>query len=126
MNKPSILVVDDDPVILRLVSANLKIRGFDVVTAEEGESALGLMSKVMPDLVILDIMMPGMDGVEVCRRIRESSDVPVMMMSARAEVESQAAALLYGADDYVCKPFAIDDLLNRVRGMLDMPPNSAS
>lgn len=118
MDHRCVLVVDDDPIILKLVSANLRVRGFSVITAAEGESAIRVMASAPPDLVILDIMMPGVDGIEVCRRIRGCSKVPVMIMSARAEIASQVAATLYGADDYLCKPFAIDDLLSRVRALL--------
>ncbi|MDD5093606.1 MAG: response regulator [Dehalococcoidia bacterium] len=118
MDHRRVLVVDDDPVILRFVSANLRARGFNVVTATEGESALKTMASAPPDLIILDIMMPGFDGIEVCRRIREHSRVPVMIMSARAEIASQVSATLYVANDYLCKPFAIEELLSHVRALL--------
>ena len=121
-----VLVVDDDPVIRSFVSANLRARNFEVITAGEGGAALREIEENHLDLVILDVMMPGIDGIEVCRRIRETSGVPVMMMSAKVEEASQAAAALYGADDYLCKPFGIDDLMTRVSRMLNQEYGAAT
>ena len=118
MNNTRVLLVDDDPVILKFVGANLKARNFDVTTAEDGESALKAMEKTLPDLVILDIIMPGMDGVEVCRRIREWSRVPVIMLTAKNELNDKVTLLNLGADDYITKPFGIEELLARVRAVL--------
>ncbi len=118
MNNTRVLLVDDDPVILKFVGANLKARNFDVTTAEDGESALKAMEQTLPDLVILDIMMPGMDGVEVCRRIREWSKVPVIMLTAKNELNDKVTLLNLGADDYITKPFGIEELLARVRAVL--------
>lgn len=118
MNNTRVLLVDDDPVILKFVGANLKARNFDVTTAEDGESALKAMEQTLPDLVILDIMMPGMDGVEVCRRIREWSRVPVIMLTAKNELNDKVTLLNLGADDYITKPFGIEELLARVRAVL--------
>lgn len=118
MNNTRVLLVDDDPVILKFVGANLKARNFEVITAEDGESALRAMEQTLPDLVILDIMMPGMDGVEVCRRIREWSKVPVIMLTAKNELSDKVAVLNLGADDYITKPFGIEELLARVRAVL--------
>ena len=118
MTQTCILVVDDDPVILKFVSANLKARGFDVITAEDGESALQIMEERLPDLVILDIMMPGMDGFEVCNRIREWSSAPIIMLTAKSEVNDKVNSLNIGADDYITKPFGIEELLARVRAVL--------
>jgi two-component system KDP operon response regulator KdpE len=118
MKETTILVVDDDPVIVKFVSANLKARGFGVVAAEDGESAIKAMEQTLPDLVILDIMMPGMDGVEVCRRIREWSKVPIIMLTAKNELNDKVELLNLGADDYITKPFGIEELLARVRAIL--------
>ena len=126
MGKTSVLVVDDDPIILKFVSANLRARELDVVTAEDGKSALEAMERHLPDLVILDIMMPGMDGIEVCRRIREWSQVPIIMLSAKSEVNSKVELLNYGADDYITKPFGIEELMARVRAVLRRRSKSSS
>ena len=118
MKETTILVVDDDPVIVKFVSANLKARGFNVVAAEDGEAAIKAMEQTLPDLVILDIMMPGMDGVEVCSRIREWSKVPIIMLTAKNELNDKVELLNLGADDYITKPFGIEELLARVRAIL--------
>lgn len=118
MTKPTVLIVDDDPPILRFVSANLRARDFDVVTAEDGESALQAVGESEPDLVILDIMMPGTDGLEVCQRIRERSEVPIIMLSAKNDLTDKIELLNLGADDYLTKPFAIDELMARIGAVL--------
>ena len=118
MKDTTILVVDDDPVIVKFVSANLKARGFNVVTAEDGESSIKVAEQTLPDLIILDIMMPGMDGIEVCRRIREWSKVPIIMLTAKNELNDKVELLNLGADDYITKPFGIEELLARVRAIL--------
>ena len=118
MSSSHILVVDDDPVIRKVVSSNLKARHFDVLSAEDGESALQMMGEAQVDLVILDVMMPGIDGIEVCRRIRKQSKVPVLMLSAKSELKDRLRGFDVGADDYVTKPFAIDELLARVHSLL--------
>ena len=118
MNNPCILIVDDDPVILRFVGANLRARNFEVITAEDGKSALQAVEERLPDLVLLDIMMPGMDGLEVCRRIREWSGVPIIMLSAKTEVTDKVELLNLGADDYITKPFGVEELLARVQAVL--------
>ena len=118
MKDARILIVDDDPVIVKFVSANLKARGFGVLTAEDGASAIKVMEQTLPDLVVLDIMMPGMDGVEVCRRIREWSKVPIIMLTAKNELGDKVDLLNLGADDYITKPFGIEELLARVRAVL--------
>ncbi len=126
MKETTILVVDDDPVIVKFVSANLKARGFSVVTAEDGEAAIKAMEQTLPDLVILDIMMPGMDGVEVCGRIREWSKVPIIMLTAKNELNDKVELLNLGADDYITKPFGIEELLARVRAILRRKVGAAS
>jgi DNA-binding response OmpR family regulator len=117
MAKGHVLVADDDAVIQKIVSANLKARDFMVTTVDDGAAALEAFTDTSPDLVILDIMMPLMDGSEVCRRIRESSGVPIIMISAKSEVASKTELLSLGADDYVVKPFGIDELMARVNAV---------
>jgi DNA-binding response OmpR family regulator len=113
-----ILVVDDEPAIVRLVRATLQVDGYAVVTANRGEQALPLLEDERPDLVILDLMMPGMDGFETLRRIRSQSKVPVIMLTARASDADTLKGLQGGADDYVTKPFNPDELAARVAAVL--------
>jgi len=115
MDKKRILVVDDDPAILRLLSTNLKARGYEVSTATNGEESMEAVRSDFVDLIILDIMMPKTDGVEVCRRIREWSDVPIIMLSARGDEKDKVNCLDLGADDYLTKPFGIAELIARVK-----------
>ena len=114
MKKSHILVVDDDPAILRLLRSNLKARGHEVSSALDGEEALLAVESDFIDLVILDIMMPKIDGVEVCRRIREWSQVPIIMLSGRGDEEDIVECLELGADDYLTKPFSVAELIARV------------
>jgi two-component system KDP operon response regulator KdpE len=116
--KPLILVVDDEPQILRVMRTGLPPRGYDVRVASSGEEALDEISKEMPDLIILDLMMPGLSGLEVCRRVREFASVPIIVLSAKGAESDKVAALDLGADDYVTKPFGMDELLARVRAVL--------
>ena len=118
MNKTQILVVDDDPAILRLLCTNLKARGYTVSTAINGEEALVGVESDFVDLIILDIMMPKMDGVEVCRRVREWSAVPIIVLSARGDEKDKVKCLELGADDYLTKPFGIAELMARVKTAL--------
>jgi len=118
MNKTHILVVDDDPAILRLVTTNLKTRGYTVSTAVDGEDALEAVEKDFVDLIILDLMMPKLDGVEVCRRIREWSNVPIIVLSARGDESGKVKCLELGADDYLTKPFGIAELMARIQTAL--------
>src|SRR2546422_4496646 len=118
MSKPVILVVDDEPQILRVMRASLPIRGYEVITASSGEDALDELSKHVPDLVILDLVMPDTSGLEVCRRVREFSSVPIIVLSAKGSESDKVTALDLGADDYVTKPFGMDELLARVRAVL--------
>src|SRR6059036_2325258 len=118
MSKPVILVVDDEPQILRVMRASLPIRGYEVITASSGEDALDELSKHVPDLVILDLVMPDTSGLEVCRRVREFSSVPIIVLSAKGSESDKVTALDLGADDYVTKPFGMDELLARVRAAL--------
>ncbi len=115
----TILVVDDEPEILRAVRAGLTAQGYRVQTATDGDEALRSASAAAPDLVILDVMLPGgTDGLEVCRRLREWSQVPILMLSALGQERQKVAALDAGADDYLTKPFGMDELTARVRAAL--------
>ena len=113
-----ILVVDDDPTLRDVLSRYLEHAGFDVVTAEDGPSALVALAEVSPDLVVLDVMLPGLDGIEVCRRIRASIPVPVVMLTALGEEDDRVLGLEVGADDYVTKPFSPRELVARVQAVL--------
>lgn len=113
-----ILAVDDDPEILDLLSRGLKFEGYEVEVAPDGEKALSRFRESAPDLVLLDVMMPGMDGMEVCREMRKLRDTPVLMLTAKDAVTDKVAGLDSGADDYVVKPFVFDELLARIRAHL--------
>lgn len=112
-----ILVVEDDRRIRDLLRRGLIFEGYSVDTAEDGESALRVARESPPDAVILDIMLPKMDGLEVCRRLRSASNVPIMMLTARDSVPDRVTGLDAGADDYMVKPFAFDELLARLRSL---------
>ncbi|MEI7556896.1 response regulator transcription factor [Candidatus Chlorohelix sp.] len=114
----TILVVDDQPSLVRLVRDNLESRGFRVTSASDGKKALDIVENDKPDLVVLDIMMPGLDGYEVCRRIREFSTVPIIMLTARNDQESLVHGFEAGADDYIPKPFHANELLARIEAVL--------
>ncbi|NOX63422.1 MAG: response regulator transcription factor [Chloroflexi bacterium] len=113
-----ILIIEDDPSIGKLLRRSLLLEGYDVEMALNGFEGLKAFSAHRPDLVILDLMLPGIDGIEVCRRIREESDAPIIMLTARDAVDDRVLGLDSGADDYVTKPFDIDELLARVRAQL--------
>jgi two-component system KDP operon response regulator KdpE len=115
VDKKNILIVDDDPAILRLLSTNLKARGYEVTTATDGEESLDAVQRDFVDLIILDLMMPKVDGVEVCRRIREWSDIPIIILSARGDENAKVKCLELGADDYLTKPFGIPELMARIK-----------
>jgi two-component system, OmpR family, response regulator MprA len=115
---PNVLVVDDDPKITQLLRRTLSIEGYKVQTAESGQAGLDAARSHEPDLVILDVLMPGMDGLEVCRRLRANSDTPILMLTAKDDVIDRVGGLDSGADDYVVKPFALEELLARVRALL--------
>ncbi len=118
MRRPRILIVDDDLVIIKFLRANLKASDYDTLTAMDGAEALEVIERELPDLVILDIMMPNMDGFEVCRQLREWSRLPVIMLSARGDATDKVKCLNLGADDYITKPFGVGELIARVRSML--------
>jgi two-component system KDP operon response regulator KdpE len=125
MKQPRILVVDDEPETLKYVSVNLRARGYDVRTAADGRSALNEFEKSVVDLIILDIMMPGIDGFEVCQTVRRSSEVPIIMLSARGQEKDIVRALDLGADDYLTKPFGVEELLARVRATIRRNPKTS-
>lgn len=110
-----VLVVDDDPAILRTLSINLKARDHEVETAGDGRSALQIVDERMPDVVLLDLGLPDLDGITVLTRLRSFTEVPVIVVSARSEPDDKVEALDLGADDFVTKPFSIEELLARVR-----------
>ena len=112
---PRILVVDDDPQLLRAVRPTLAARGYEPHVAESGEAALELFERLRPDVVLLDLGLPGIDGLAVIQRIREHDQTPIVVLSARGEERDKVAALDLGADDYLTKPFGLDELLARVR-----------
>jgi DNA-binding response OmpR family regulator len=118
---PTALVVDDSPEILQLVSSALRRDGFEVREAQSGDQALVLAREAEPDLVVLDLMMPGIDGIETCRRLREFSRAYVIMLTARADEADKLVGLAIGADDYVTKPFSPRELVARARAMLRRP-----
>jgi DNA-binding response OmpR family regulator len=118
MSKRTILVVDDEPKLVGVVRDYLERDGYRVVAAADGKEALERFRRERPDLVVLDLMLPEMDGLEVCRRIRRESDVPIVMLTARAEEVDELLGLELGADDYVTKPFSPRTLLARIRTVL--------
>ncbi len=115
---PKILVIDDEPSIVNLVSAYLKPEGYDVYTASDGPSGLKAAKAYKPDLVVLDLMLPGMDGLELLSRLRRESDVYVILLTARTEETDKIVGLSVGADDYVTKPFSPRELVARIKAAL--------
>jgi two-component system KDP operon response regulator KdpE len=123
----TILAVDDDPAILRTLSINLRARDYQVETARDGRSALQIVAEQLPDLVLLDLGLPDVDGVAVLTQLRSFTSVPIVVLSARHESDDKVEALDLGADDYVTKPFGMEELLARVRAALrhssrELPP----
>jgi two-component system OmpR family response regulator len=114
-----LLVVDDEPNIVELLSASLRFAGFEVVTATNGQQALTMIASYQPDLVVLDVMMPGIDGFEVVRRMRESQQrIPVLFLTAKDATEAKITGLTLGADDYITKPFSLEEAIARIRAVL--------
>jgi two-component system KDP operon response regulator KdpE len=113
-----VLVVEDDPNIVDLIRSNLAVRGFDTVVSTDGARALALLETERPDIILLDLMLPEIDGFELCRRVRERSTVGVIVVSARGGDRDKVAALNLGADDYMTKPFSIEELLARIAATL--------
>ena len=118
MDKPRILIVDDDENIAELISLYLNKECFDTEIAGDGETALTLVDSYDPDLILLDIMLPGMDGYEVCQQIRRTKETPIIMLSAKGEVFDKVLGLKMGADDYIIKPFDSNEMVARVRAVL--------
>ncbi len=113
-----VMVVDDEQAIVDILKFNLVREGFEVITAGDGEEALTLFQEQEPDLMLLDIMMPKMDGLSLCKKVRETSMVPIIMLTARAEEVDKVLGLEFGADDYITKPFGIRELIARVKANL--------
>lgn len=119
-----ILVVDDESQITRVLRTALSSQGYDIRTANDGETALEIVKDWPPDLVVTDLAMPGMDGLELCRRIRATTQIPIIVLSVRGEERTKVKALDAGADDYVTKPFGMEELLARVRASLRRAPSA--
>jgi DNA-binding response OmpR family regulator len=118
-----ILVVDDEPAVTDLLAYNLRKAHYDVLTAGDGREALALAHAQSPDLILLDLMLPGLDGFDVCRELRKTSSVPVIMLTARGEEIDRVVGLELGADDYVSKPFSVRELLARIKAVLRRIPD---
>ena len=121
-NKQRILIVDDERQITRVLSRGLTTKGYDVHVAADGETALQTFGDWHPDLVVTDLSMPNINGLELCRRLRAFSEVPIIVLSVKGEEHAKVEALDAGADDYVTKPFGIDELLARIRATLRRAP----
>ena len=115
---PCILVVDDEPTVTDLLAYNLRKAHYDVLTAADGREALRLVRESQPDLILLDLMIPEVDGLDVCRELRKTSTVPIIMITARGEETDRVVGLELGADDYVCKPFSVRELMARIKAVL--------
>jgi two-component system, OmpR family, response regulator MprA len=113
-----ILIIEDDAGISNMLRRGLIFEGYEAVVADTGPGGLEAARQRMPDLVVLDVMLPGLDGIEVCRRLRAASDVPILMLTAREAVPDRVKGLDAGADDYMVKPFAFEELLARIRALL--------
>ncbi|MCX6966405.1 MAG: response regulator [Verrucomicrobia bacterium] len=127
--KPKILIADDEPDVVELVAANLRTAGFEVLKAEDGPSALAVVREQAPQLLILDLMLPGMSGLEVCRVLKgdsATSAIPIVMLTAKAEEVDRIVGLELGADDYVTKPFSPRELVLRVKSVLRRNQNEPS
>ncbi len=118
MPPPRILVVDDEPAVLDMLVYNLRRANYEVLTAVDGRTALRLARDSRPDLILLDLMLPEVDGLDVCRELRRSSQVPIIMLTARDEEVDRVVGLELGADDYVCKPFSVRELMARIKAVL--------
>ena len=126
MNKTRILVVDDELSIIKFLRANLVDKGYEVLVAMNGVEALETFEKELPDLMILDIMMPKVDGFDVCRRLREWSQVPIIMLSARGDESDKVKCLDLGADDYITKPFGASELIARAKAVMRRTSTAAT
>jgi len=132
MSQPTILVVDDEQPFRDFITRNLDVRGYRVVTASDGLEALAAFERESPDLIILDVMMPNLNGFDVCRRIRQISTIPIIVLTALGEESDKVTAFDLGADDYLTKPFGVGELLGRLKAVLrrarweSQPPSSAA
>ena len=126
MTNRSVLVVEDEENLLEALRYNLEHEGYSVLTAPDGGSGLETARTALPDLVILDVMLPNLDGLEVCRILRRETDVPILMLTAKGEEIDRVVGLEIGADDYVTKPFSMRELMARVRAMLRRPRKAAA
>jgi len=126
MNDATVLVIDDEPQLRRTMKATLTDLGYSVMEAKSGEAALEMLRHEAADLVLLDLNMPGIGGLETCRAIRETSDVPIIVVSVRNTEADKVQALDAGADDYVTKPFGIQELLARIRAAMRRAPAGAA
>src|SRR5438105_8309758 len=124
--KTTILTADDDPQLLRLVTRNLQLEGYEVIPVSDGQQALAHIEEHVPDLVLLDVMMPKMDGFTTCQRVREFSSVPIIIVTARGQDQDKVRGLDLGADDYLTKPFSVEELAARVRAVLRRTQFAAS
>lgn len=124
MSGAKILIVDDEPQIRRLLRTTLTSNGYQVADAKSGEDALLVFREYLPDLVIMDLSMPGIGGLQACRELRSDSDVPILILTVRNAERDKVEALDAGADDYVCKPFGMNELLARIRAALRRAPSS--
>lgn len=118
MQKQHILIVEDEEKIAELIRKYLKLEGYESTHAQNGNKAISLFHKTSPDLIVLDIMLPDIDGLEICKRLREYSEVPIIMLTARVEEVDRLMGFGMGADDYVCKPFIPRELVARIRAVL--------
>lgn len=121
-----VLVVDDEPTLLSTMQFNLGREGYDVLTAQNGEDAIAMAREGSPDLIILDLMLPGMYGFEICRVLRKETSVPILILTARGDEIDKVVALELGADDYITKPFSMKELIARVRARLRRAEESSS
>src|SRR5512134_3232229 len=121
-----ILIVDDEPAVTDLLAYNLRKSHYDVLTAADGRTALKLAQESKPDLILLDLMIPEVDGLDVCRELRKSSGVPIIMITARGEEIDRVVGLEIGADDYVTKPFSVRELMARIKAVLRRAQNDAT
>src|SRR5436305_1532703 len=126
MAQGRVLVVDDEPMVTEVVQRYLQREGFTVSTASDGQEALRLAQEYPPDLVVLDLMLPKLDGLEVCRSLRRTSQVPIIMLTAKGEEIDRILGLELGADDYVVKPFSPGELLARIKAVLRRAGNQAA
>jgi len=117
-----ILVVDDEPAVVELLVYNLRKAHFEVLTAGDGRQALRLAQESRPDLIVLDLMLPEVDGLDICRELRRTSQTPIIMLTARGEEGDRVVGLELGADDYLCKPFSVRELLARIKAVLRRAP----